>query len=41
MHLEGTTYIINTDKQESKLVWQNSDYTVAIWCMIIFLFLRI
>lgn len=41
MHLGGTLYIINTDKQESKLVGRNSDYTVVIQCMIWFLFLRI
>lgn len=41
MHLEGTTYINNTDKQEGKLVGRNSDYTVVIQCMIWFLFLRI
>lgn len=36
MHLGGTIYIINTDKQESKLVGRNSDYTVVIQCMILF-----
>lgn len=41
MHLGGTIYIINTDKQESELVGRNGDDTVVIQCMISFLFLRI